>query len=33
MLWIFTQNKQNLMNVKNISVKGKYVEGFVENSL
>lgn len=33
MVWILTQNKQHLMNVKNISVKGKYLEGFVENSL
>lgn len=33
MLWILTQNKQDLMNVKSVAVKGKYVEGFVENSL
>ena len=33
MLWILTQNKQDLMNVKSVAVKGKHVEGFVENSL
>ncbi|WP_341962499.1 hypothetical protein NM897_04710 [Planococcus maritimus] len=33
MLWILTQNKQSLMNVKDVSVKGKHIVGFVENSL
>lgn len=33
MLWILTQNKQDLMNVKSVAAKGKHVEGFVENSL
>lgn len=32
MLWILTQNKKNLMNVKDVSVKGKHIVGFVENS-
>ncbi|AQU80733.1 MULTISPECIES: hypothetical protein [Planococcus] len=32
MLWILSQNKQSLMNVKDVSVKGKYIQGFVENS-
>lgn len=33
MLWVLTQNKQSLMNVKDVSVKGKHIVGFVENSL
>lgn len=33
MLWILTQNKQSMMNVKDVSVKGKHIVGFVENSL
>jgi hypothetical protein len=32
MLWILTQNKQSMMNVKDVSVKGKHIVGFVENS-
>ena len=32
MLWILTQSKQSLMNVKDVSVKGKHIVGFVENS-
>ncbi|ALS77392.1 hypothetical protein AUO94_01470 [Planococcus kocurii] len=32
MLSILSQNKQSLMNVKDVSVKGKYIQGFVENS-
>lgn len=32
MLWILSQNKQSLMNVKDVSVKGKYIQGFVEHS-
>lgn len=33
MLWILTQNKQSLMNVRDVSVKGKHLVGFVENDL
>lgn len=33
MLWVLTQNKQSMMNVKDVSVKGKHIVGFVENSL
>lgn len=33
MLWVMTQNKQSLVKVKDVTVKGKYIEGFIENSL
>ncbi len=33
MLWILTQNKESLMNVRDVSVKGKHIVGFIENSL
>ncbi|MBM7601503.1 hypothetical protein JOC34_003928 [Virgibacillus halotolerans] len=33
MLWLLTQNKQSLLNVKDVTVKGKNIEGFIENSL
>ncbi|MCH4825397.1 hypothetical protein [Planococcus halocryophilus] len=33
MLWILTQNKQSLMNVRDVSVKGKHIVGFIESSL
>lgn len=33
MLWILAQNKQSLMNVRDVSVKGKHLVGFVESSL
>nr|WP_277717626.1 hypothetical protein [Priestia flexa]WEZ10411.1 hypothetical protein P5663_21010 [Priestia flexa] len=32
MLWVFTQNKQSLVNVKEITVKGKNVEGVIGSS-
>ncbi|SFL61222.1 hypothetical protein SAMN04487943_102450 [Gracilibacillus orientalis] len=32
MLWIRTQNKQSLMHVKDVTVKGKNITGFIENS-
>ncbi|WP_280771691.1 hypothetical protein [Salipaludibacillus daqingensis] len=33
MLWIITQNEESLMNVKEVTVKGKYIEGVVGRSL
>lgn len=33
MLWLMTQNKQSLMNVKDVTVKGKNIVGFIEDSL
>ncbi|RHW42023.1 hypothetical protein D1B31_05105 [Neobacillus notoginsengisoli] len=30
MLWVFTQNKNSLMNVKEVTVKGRYIEGVVD---
>lgn len=32
MLWITTQNKKSLMNVKEVTVKGKYIEGVISRS-
>ncbi|WP_210467922.1 hypothetical protein [Sporosarcina sp. 6E9] len=32
MLWVMSQDKQSLMNVKDVTVKGKSIEGFIENS-
>lgn len=32
MLWILSQNQQSMTNVKDVSVKGKHIQGFVENS-
>lgn len=32
MLWIITQNKKSLMNVKEVTVKGRYIEGIVGRS-
>lgn len=32
MLWILAQNKQSLMNVRDVSVKGKHIVGFIESS-
>lgn len=32
MLWLLSQNKQSLMNVKDVTVKGKSIVGLVENS-
>ncbi|GAA0427627.1 MAG: hypothetical protein ACQEWU_02605 [Bacillota bacterium] len=29
MLWIITQNKQSLMNVKEVTVNGKKIEGII----
>ncbi|MBY8911988.1 hypothetical protein KY305_04340 [Bacillus sp. YC2] len=29
MLWLFTQNKQSLVNVKEVTVKGKSIEGII----
>ncbi|QKG83672.1 hypothetical protein GXN76_03740 [Kroppenstedtia pulmonis] len=29
MLWIITQNKQSLVNVKEVTVKGKNIEGII----
>ena len=29
MLWILTQNKQSMVNVKEVTVKGKYIEGVI----
>lgn len=33
MLWVLAQNKKNLMNVRDVSVKGKHIVGFIESSL
>lgn len=33
MLWLMTQNKKSLLCVKDVSVKGRIIEGFIENSL
>lgn len=33
MLWVVTQNKSSLMNVKEVTVKGKYVEGIMGRGL
>ncbi|MHA6260043.1 hypothetical protein ACXYMX_09010 [Sporosarcina sp. CAU 1771] len=33
MLWVLTQDKQSMMNVRDVSVKGKYIVGFIESSL
>lgn len=33
MLWVLAQNKKSLMNVRDVSVKGKHIVGFIENSL
>ncbi|MFS0824727.1 hypothetical protein [Bacillus sp. 1P02SD] len=33
MLWITTQNKQSLLNVKEVTVNGKKIEGFIGNGL
>ncbi|TKD69982.1 hypothetical protein [Pseudalkalibacillus hwajinpoensis] len=30
MIWVMTQNKKSLLYVKEISVKGRYIEGVVE---
>lgn len=32
MLWVVTQNKNSLINVKEVTVKGKYIEGVVGRS-
>lgn len=32
MLWIMTQNEKSLMNVKEVSVKGRYIEGVIGRS-
>ncbi|WP_182200377.1 hypothetical protein [Paraliobacillus salinarum] len=32
MLWIMIQNRQSLVKVKDVTVKGKNIEGFIENS-
>ncbi|MUK89285.1 hypothetical protein GMD78_12975 [Ornithinibacillus sp. L9] len=32
MLWIITQNKQSLVNVKEVTVKGKNIEGIIGSS-
>jgi len=32
MLWISTQDKQSLINVKEVTVKGKKIKGFVSGS-
>lgn len=32
MLWIITQNKEILVNVKEVTVKGKQIEGVVSRS-
>ncbi|WP_353737689.1 hypothetical protein [Cytobacillus firmus] len=32
MLWVKTQNKRSLVNVKEITVKGKAVEGIISRS-
>ncbi|AOM84404.1 hypothetical protein [Salisediminibacterium beveridgei] len=32
MLWISTQNHKSVMNVKEITVKGKYIEGVIGRS-
>ncbi|WP_078551979.1 hypothetical protein [Bacillus alkalicellulosilyticus] len=29
MLWILTQNEKSIMNVKEVMVKGKYIEGVI----
>ncbi|WP_342511925.1 hypothetical protein MKY34_15020 [Sporosarcina sp. FSL K6-1522] len=33
MLWVVTQNKNSLMNVKEVTVKGRFIEGVVGRSL
>lgn len=33
MLWIATQDKQSLVNVKEVTVNGKKIEGFIGNGL
>lgn len=30
MLWIFTQNEQSFVNVHEVTVTGKKIEGFIE---
>ena len=32
MLWVLTQNKRSLVNVKEVTVKGKTVEGIISRS-
>ncbi|UOE55975.1 hypothetical protein LIT38_02920 [Bacillus sp. CMF12] len=32
MLWVMTQNKRSLVNVKEVTVKGKTVEGIISRS-
>jgi hypothetical protein len=32
MLWLITQDKQSLVNVREVSVKGKTIEGIVDSS-
>jgi len=29
MLWVITQNEKSLMNVKEVAVSGKYIEGVI----
>lgn len=33
MLWLMTQDKQSLMHAKDVTIKGKNIVGFIENSL
>lgn len=32
MVWILTQNRHSFINVKDISVKGRSIVGFIENN-
>lgn len=32
MLWIIIQNKKSVLNVKEVTVKGKYIEGVIGRS-